>query len=439
MTALYLGIGKSISLFGNRRRGNFAVITALVLPVLIGVMGLSVDTLLLARHTNNMQIAVDSAALKAVKELKVTPGDKSHIVNIANIHTYANLQSYSKDALAVSSTLLPSTTGVKVDVEYGWKPVFAQYFDTDVTPIKVSATAELAGGSEGLTCIIGLMPKKWRTSIHMDNESILDAGDCYVQSDSSGYSIRIDASAKMSARSICAVGQIFRYGANSSFYPDPVTDCPAIGDPLIDRPQPNVGACDYSATIITEDRKLSPGVYCNGLTITDDATVKLTQGIYIIKDGPLIVADEAHMYGQGVGFFLTGDKSIFEFHENTTIELIAPTSGLLAGLLFFEDRTVPHSFDFDWTKLEEIPDDVRLHTISSNNARLLLGTVYLSKSLFLINSEAPVADNSAYTAIVAARLWLMKGPRLKLNVNYQDTDVPVPPGLFRTGDVRITK
>jgi len=116
--------------------------------------------------------------------------------------------------------------------------------------------------------------------------------------------------------------------------------------------------------------------------------------------------------------------------RDTKIDLAAAETGTTAGILFFEDRNVPHSFDFDPFKLNDIPDDVRVHKISSNNARNLLGTIYLSKSILLINSDAPVADNSAYTAIITGRLWLREGPTLTLNADYTDTKVPVPDGLI---------
>ncbi len=74
------------------------------------------------------------------------------------------------------------------------------------------------------------------------------------------------------------------------------------------------------------------------------------------------------------------------------------TTGKLAGLLFYEDRNAPHSFNFNPFDLDNLPDDVRLHKISSNNAHNLLGTLYLKNSLLLVNANAPVADQSAYTA-----------------------------------------
>ena len=88
----------------------------------------------------------------------------------------------------------------------------------------------------------------------------------------------------------------------------------------------------------------------------------------------------------------------------------------MAGLLIFEDRTA--------SKTEK-------HEITSDNARLLLGTIYLPNGTLKIDSDAPVADKSAYTAIIARAIELQEGPTLYLNSDYEATDVPVPEGLVK--------
>ena len=73
---------------------------------------------------------------------------------------------------------------------------------------------------------------------------------------------------------------------------------------------------------------------------------------------------------------------------------------------------------------------LRIHRIGSNNARNLLGTIYLPQGTLLIDATAPVADQSAYTAIIANSLQLQKGPQLVLRSDYDKTNVPVPDGLI---------
>ena len=103
------------------------------------------------------------------------------------------------------------------------------------------------------------------------------------------------------------------------------------------------------------------------------------------------------------------------FDSGSTIDLTAPKDGLLAGILFFEDR-------------KALP--LRIHRIGSNNARNLVGTIYLPLGILFVDANAPVADNSAYTALVVRSLQLSKGPNLVLNSDYKSTSIPVPDGLI---------
>jgi hypothetical protein len=144
------------------------------------------------------------------------------------------------------------------------------------------------------------------------------------------------------------------------------------------------------------------------------AQVTLSQGIYIIKDGPLIVSSGSSLTGDYVGFYLTGKTAQLHFTPDTTVSLSAPKTGQMAGLLFFRDRDAQ-------------TDDVL--SISSNNARRLVGTMYLPRSTLRIDAQRPIADMSAYTVIVVRRLQLFSGPNLGLNTSYGASDVPVPKGI----------
>ena len=101
----------------------------------------------------------------------------------------------------------------------------------------------------------------------------------------------------------------------------------------------------------------------------------------------------------------------------------APVSGPLAGLLVFEDHNA---------------GGIRLHRLASNNARKLLGTIYMPKSILNIDATAPIADQSAYTAIIAQSLQLQSGPNLILNSDYSATDVPVPAGVSGSSQVILS-
>jgi hypothetical protein len=50
-----------------------------------------------------------------------------------------------------------------------------------------------------------------------------------------------------------------------------------------------------------------------------------------------------------------------------------------------------------------------------------------------IDANQPVADKSAYTALVVRRFTANAGPTVTLNTNYDETDVPVPDGIRGAG------
>jgi hypothetical protein len=266
----------------------------------------------------------------------------------------------------------------------------------------------------GKICVLGLMESSLFAGVHLDNSASISAPECGIYSNSTSFaSIRADASATAEAELICAAGGYWAE-SGSSFSPAPTTDCPQIPDPLADRPAPSTGSCKAMELVIEDDTTLSEGTYCGGIRVSDDAKVTLLPGVYVIKDGPLVVENASQLIGQNVGFFLSGSTAVFHFAPGTTINLTAPAEGPMAGLLFMEAGGM---------------GGFRLHRIESNDARQLLGTIYLPSSILQVDADAPVADQSAYTAIVVMRLWLQDGPTLVLNSDYSATDVPVPDAI----------
>ena len=156
------------------------------------------------------------------------------------------------------------------------------------------------------------------------------------------------------------------------------------------------------------------------------AQVTLSPGVYIIKDGPLSVALNATLKGDGVGIFLTGTASVLDFVLGSTIELTAPVTGPMAGILIWENPQ---------TAVTGIP-----HIIYSSHAHTLLGTIYLPRGNLTIGSPNAVADQSAYTIIVANTVQMISSPNLVLNANYNASLVPVPDGLGnRTSRVALDR
>ena len=410
-------IARLVSKFLRNDEGNVALITAIIaLPLLLGG-GILVDYTLLTRAESALQIAADNAALASAKELTLSNATEETIEQLSESYVFANLTnqfdvSRSGNTVDVQTLIESNRTGLSVNLEYHWKPFILQYLKSNVLPLKVTAKASLAGSKK--ICMIGLEESKSK-AIHLTKRASLEALGCGVYANSNAKeAIRVDDSASLITGLTCSAGGI-KGVKKASFTPEPVTDCPVVADPLSHRQPPAVGICDYTDyEVSTGFHTLYPGTYCNGLRVKGDAEVTLRPGIYVINGRKLEVTDKAVFKGENVGFYLAGDKAKLVFRKQTTISLTAPKTGPMAGLLMFEDRNA---------------SQIEKHQITSDNARLLLGTIYLPNGTLKIDSEGPVADQAAYTAIVARAVELAEGPTLHLNSDYDATDVPVPEGL----------
>ena len=407
--------------------GTAAVIFGVAAPLIVGVAGIAVDYARYNTTNANLQGLADGAAVAAVRSMAVA--------NMNGVTAGAAVDSYVKQRaeeiawqkgetnIAVSSKVNIATNSVEVTLSQEWSPMLAHVLTGDVkTPVVVTSTAKMVG--TGKACVIGLNEIADMT-VHSDDSAKLTGQGCGIFSNSTaGASIMVDKAAQVNAQMICSAGgAIVKKKGNVN--PSVTEDCPALKDPLADRVSPTVGACDYTNFQIglPSNYTLQSGkVFCGGMRVHGSAVANLQPGIYVIKDGPLMLEDTAQLIGTGVGFYLTGSNAYVNFGSGTTVSLEAPKSGELAGLLFFEDRN-------------NIPGT---HLISSADARNLLGTIYLPKSLLEINSLADVAGDSAYTALVVDRLRVREGPNVVLNSDYDATDVPVPPGLIG-GKVILTQ
>jgi len=249
----------------------------------------------------------------------------------------------------------------------------------------VSATANLVGGTK--ICVIGL-DEKAADTVRLADSARISAGGCSVYVNStSPAAVRSEDQARVTSLLICTAGGY--KGASSNFAPKaPTTDCPRTKDPLAGRPTPPVGGCKHNDLVLGAGLHLplNPGTYCGGLTLQPGAIVTLNPGVYVIKDGPLHVGPPvlsvsvagfvsvsllpATLKGTNVAFYFTGtvkpekDGSVvpMRFMKESVVEMTAPKTGEMAGLLLREDPAAPAERRFE---------------VVSDSARLLVGTIYL--------------------------------------------------------------
>lgn len=411
------------------RDGNIALTTALALPVVLALAGAAVDFTRYHASKTALQEFADTLALKGARELTLSSVSESNIessvVSAARGGLASDLKIGAFD-IAVVADRAESTVTVTLTQAAPRTLLLAEVAPYNET-LRVEASAAARGGNN--VCVVALQPDG--DAINMTDFATVSARSCAILSNSTSSAALVARKQSLvEADLICSAGGYD--GATANFSPKaPMTDCPAYADPLAARTPPPVGPCTYTnyrvgflnvqpgqgvAPLITT--RLSPGVYCGGLRIDDLAEVDFDPGAYVVKDGPLLVGKHSILAGDNVGFYFVGDLATFRFDKDAKIDLSAPKDGPMAGVLFFEDRAAPAGRNFE---------------ILSEDARRLIGTIYLSRANLVVDTQKPVADQSAYTAIVARRIEMKGKPTLVLNADYDMTDVPVPSGLGPVG------
>lgn len=400
------------------RSGAIMVVMGLAAPVVALGVSAAVEYGNLITHRARLQKAVDAGATAAGKQLTLFNNTDTVVVSTARsvaLGTLADYASTNRDAVTISATIQNNRKTVAVQAVETVSSLMGRLLTLPGQTVSAKASATVFG--ETKLCILVLEPSQ-DNAMQLQDTAQVSAPQCSAYSNSaSALGITAVVGASMRASGICSAGGYVSVLANLS--PTPQTGCAPIADPLSNRNVSASSMCDYTDKSVDGGTvTLTPGVYCNGLKISKDAVVTLAAGTYTIDGGQLLVDGNATMQGTDVGIFLRGDKATIKFDKDSTINLTAPRSGDMAGFLIFEDRSAPL---------------LREHKISSDNARQLLGTIYLPRGSLKVDAKRPVADQSAYTVIVARQVKLKNSPNLVMNAMYANSNVPVPDGVGPRG------
>lgn len=427
--------------FVQDRRGGVLMVVGLAMPVLAMAVAAAVEYGSLASRRSTLQKAADAAALAGAQQLRLSNSTDGTVDGIVKAVVLSVAPTPLGSLTNTGSAVLDKRSSVQVSIREVVPTLMGKLLSLPTMDLGVSAIAKISGTTK--LCLLTLETSKGK-ALNLDKDSLLTAGGCAVYSNSTDKKgLNAENNAQATASMICSAGGVSNKGTLS---PTPTTDCPAMADPLASIPRLSTGSCMSTDLKIKGSQTLWPGTYCKGVEISGSAQVTMMPGVYIFDDGPLVVKDTASLSGQNVGFYFTGNAGGLRFDPDSTISLTAPKDPPMAGLLFFEDRSVSSPVAPPPGPKGAAPpppygsQPMREYRITSNNAPTLLGTIYLPAGRLIIDASKPVSDRSAFTVIVARQLDLNSGPNLYLNTNYGSTDIPVPDGVGpKTGAVALTK
>jgi hypothetical protein len=289
-------------------------------------------------------------------------------------------------------------------------------------PFTIVARAVATPGSGG-GCVLQLNPA---TGFTMSNGATATLSSCGLAVDGTGNSaLSMTGGATLNAQSVSVAGKAsISNGAAINPSTALKTGQAGVADPYANVTMPALpGGCTNGistqyAHSNSGVQTISPGVWCDGVSFTNDANVLLQPGVYYVNGGNFSVGGAVVMNGTGVTIILTsstsGNYATVTISTGATVTLSAPGSGTTAGIVFFGDRKAPAANSSNMTGGAAVnitgavyfPSQSIVFQNGSSNpsgcTQLIAGTIQLTGgSKFQNNCPAGVATiGSANTALV---------------------------------------
>jgi len=346
--------------FARSRKGNIAIISALMMPAIVGFCGLATETGYWYYRHRDIQAAADIAAYGGAVLLR-SGGTSTAITSAATADAVTNGWRQASGTIAVYT---PPTSGayqnnksVQVVLTENQTRYFTRFFFGNSTvPISVRSTSTIAAA--GPACILGLNTSASGT-VEFWGNSTANFTACNVATNSANAS-----GFKQGASSSVWVPCAYTAGDSQSNAGLHLTSCPSVNenypptpDPYKNVPAPPISGCTAAPNSTPSNTvNMTPGCY-NGVDFK--GTVNLAPGTYVINGGSFKANSGTLVYGTGVTIYLTNGATL-AINGGAHLELSAPTSGTYSGLTFFGDRTQPTADN----------------TLNGNASTVITGAVY---------------------------------------------------------------
>ena len=395
-------------------RGQIVPLTGLALLALLALVAVAADTGYFFDYRRRMQTGADNAALAGAQQLRRGASDGQ--IRTAALSGAAS-DGFSNGANDTQVTINhPPSSGY-----YAGNPGFVEAIISQPRPTlfmgilgfqrATVSTLAIAGAQAGTNCIYALDPTA--ASAFNVNGGATVAASCGIVDDSNSSSAMNSSggSSTVTATSIAVTGSV----TGCCYSPTPQTGVPPEPDPFAQRAAPAFSSgCDYTNFKVNSGgpETLTPGVYCNGITLNAGSVVTFSPGLYVLNGGGLSVSGNAVMHGTGVTFYSTGSASYaykpVAITGGAVGTLSAPTSGPMEAMLFFQDRAIASK---------------QTNTISGGSTLSLAGALYFPTTP--LNFSGNSSGNAAYTIIVASTLTFTGASRLNADYSSLQNGDPI--------------
>ncbi len=386
-----------------RVRGQVMVLVCVSLIAIVGMIAVVTDFSFLQHQRNMMQTAADSAAMAGSEELSY--GDQ---VAAGKADAATNGYTDGASSVAVAINNPPSTGPNAANSAYVeaivTKPEPTYFLRVlGVSTISVSARAVAYEGNSP-NCIY-VLDASAASAFSASGNSSIQSGCGLMVDSSASNGIAISGGATVTARAIGVVGGYTASGG-STFTPTPKIGVIAASDPLAYVPAPTVGSCAHTNLSLSNPGtsgsyyQLYAGTYCGGITISN-GFVHFNAGTYVLAGGGLTANGGPLMTGTGITFYNTtgtGGYQAINLSGGSTSNFSAPTTGSLAGILFFQDRSITNSGAGS--------------IVSGSSSSSFDGALYFPTTTLTYTGSSSL---SGYSIVVADKVVLSGGSKVGIN------------------------
>ncbi len=390
--------------FRRDESGSYLVVTGMLMPALVGIVGLGTEGGLWLTKHRAMQSAADSAALSAATAYYVQGNNTGLDVQaqaVAAGYGFVNGSNgvdVTVNQPPTSGSHIATPKAVEVIIRQPQSRLFSALWSSG--PLSISARS-VAVGKGGKGCVISLDPTAGgATAVQGTAQVVLNKCSLYDNS-SSGSALTVGGSSTVSAESVNVVGGITGQSAISTTE-GITTGQPPIQDPYADAQFPSFSGCNQTNFTAKITITINPGVYCGGMSLNAGANVTLSPGIYYLNQGSLSVNGGATLTGNGVTLVFTSSNghnyASATINGGANVNLTAPTSGPTAGIVIFGDRLMTVDTAFK---------------LNGGSSEVFRGAIYVPAGAVTFAGGA--ASNNGCTQLVANTITFVGNSNFAVN------------------------
>jgi hypothetical protein len=412
-------ITRFINKYFKKEDGSIIPMTALLMPLLLGMTGFGVDVSIWMMNKRSMQSAADAAAIAAALEIANGYNDSEAGVDVGVAYNtypeYAAIREairngYDPERGDITITINDELTEVLVSISQTQDSYFSALVFDDNAVTVVNAAAELSPSGESF-CLLAL-DEEASGAITTAGNVTIDAQGCGIAVNSNAEdAFALNGSVVIDIGDITTSGDIEITGNGVELdYASLTTGAANVPDPYEDLEVPEYSGCDETNYSASGNATLTPGVYCGGISVTSNGDVELEPGVYIMDCGDFDVTGGGTLLMDGVSIILTcstgDDYGNIDITGSRDVTLIAPDSGEdMEGVAIYKDRNAPEQ------------NGQCANKMTGTSGILLDGAAYLPSDCFRVGGDASALSptQNPCTRIIAQQIEFHGNPGIANN------------------------